>query len=99
MQKITFVTKNLNKVADAKKLLPDFEIHHVNFDVAELQTLDTKEIISNKLQFAYKKVQEPCFVMDTALCFDCLNGLPGPFVKFWGARGWFKKDHRNCQSF
>lgn len=84
MKKITFVTKNLNKVADAEKLLPDFEIHHISFDVPEVQSLNTREIIESKLKYAYEKVQEPCFVMDTALCFDCLNGFPGPFIKFWG---------------
>jgi non-canonical purine NTP pyrophosphatase (RdgB/HAM1 family) len=83
MKKLTFVTKNLNKVADAKKLLPDFEIHHINFDVPEIQSLSTKEIIEFKLKYAYEKVKEPCFVMDAALHFDCLNGFPGPYIKFW----------------
>ncbi len=83
MKKLTFVTQNLNKVNDAKKLLPDFEIRHVDFEVPEIQSLDTKEIIEYKLRFAYEKVKTPCFVMDAALSFDCLNGFPGPFIKFW----------------
>ena len=83
MKKITFVTKNQHKLSDAQKLLPDFEIQHIDFDVPEIQSLNTREIIEAKLRFAVEKVQQPCFVMDTALSFDCLNGFPGPFIRFW----------------
>jgi XTP/dITP diphosphohydrolase len=80
---LTFVTQNLNKVSDAQKLLPDFEIEHVNFDVPEIQSLELKEIARYKVEFAFEKVKRPCFVMDAGLFLDCLNGFPGPFVKWY----------------
>ncbi|MBI2053599.1 MAG: non-canonical purine NTP pyrophosphatase [Candidatus Sungbacteria bacterium] len=83
MRKITFVTQNKNKLADAQKLLPEFEIEHVDFDVPEIQSLDPKEIIEQKLEHAYGKIKKPCFVMDASLALDCLNGFPGPFIKWW----------------
>ena len=95
MKKIIFITKNKNKLTDAQKLLPDFEIEHIDFEVPEIQSLDPKEIIEHKLQYAYEKVKKPCFVMDASLFLDCLNGFPGPFIKFW-----FEKtvgEEKTCQ--
>jgi non-canonical purine NTP pyrophosphatase (RdgB/HAM1 family) len=83
MSLLTFVTQNPNKIIDAQKLLPEFEINHVNFDVPEIQSLDVREIVKYKLQFAYKHTNHSCFVMDTSLSFDCLNGFPGPFIKWY----------------
>lgn len=83
MKKLVFVTQNKNKLADAQKLLPEFEIEHVDFEVPEIQALDPKEIIVHKLHYAYEKVGKSCFVMDASLALDCLNGFPGPFIKWW----------------
>lgn len=80
---LVFVTRNKNKLADAQKLLPDFAIEHLDFDVPEVQSLDSKEIIRHKLAYAYEKIKKPCFVMDASLALDCLNGMPGPFIKWW----------------
>lgn len=81
--KLTFVTQNLNKVEDAKKMLPRFEIDHIHFDVPEIQSLDVKEISSYKVAYAYEKVKGPCFVWDAALYLECLNDFPGPLVKWY----------------
>ncbi len=83
MKTLVFVTQNKNKIADAQKLLPEFVIEQVDFDVPEVQSLDSQEIIRHKLVYVYEKVQKPCFVMDASLGLDCLNGFPGPFIKWW----------------
>jgi len=83
MKTLVFVTQNLNKVEDAKRLLPDFEIKHVGFDVDEIQSLDMKKIVEHKLRQAYEKARRPCFVHDSSLSFDCLNGFPGPFIRYY----------------
>jgi non-canonical purine NTP pyrophosphatase (RdgB/HAM1 family) len=41
------------------------------------------EIIRHKLAYAYERAGKPCFVMDTSLALDCLDGFPGPFIKWW----------------
>lgn len=82
-EKLVFVTQNLNKVADAQKLMPGFEIDHIDFEVPEIQSMDPQEIVGYKIKFAYEKVQKPCFVMDASLFLDCLNGFPGPFIKWY----------------
>lgn len=83
MRSIVFVTQNKHKLADAQKLLPEYHIEHIDYKTIEIQSFDLKEIITQKLTHAYKHVQKPCFVMDTALSFECLNGFPGPFIKWW----------------
>lgn len=80
---ITFVTQNKNKLADAQKLLNKYEIKNINFEVPEIQSMDTKEIVEYKIKYAYEKVQKPCFVMDASLFLDCLNSFPGPFIKWY----------------
>ena len=80
---LIFVTQNQNKLDDAKKLLPGYEIEHIDFDIPEIQSMDPREIIEHKLRFAYEKLGKPCFVMDASLGFEALNGFPGPFIKFW----------------
>lgn len=83
MKTLVFVTQNKNKLADAQKLLPEYAVEHIDFDVPEIQSLDPKEIIRHKLEYAYEKIKKPCFVMDASLGLDCLNGFPGPFIKWW----------------
>jgi non-canonical purine NTP pyrophosphatase (RdgB/HAM1 family) len=80
---LTFVTQNKHKVEDAKKLLQNFKIENIDFEIPEIQSLDSKEIVEYKLKFAYEKVGKPCFVMDASLFLDCLNGFPCPFIKWY----------------
>lgn len=83
MKSLVFVTQNQHKVETAKKLLRRYQIEHVDFEVPEIQSLDPREIARYKLRFAFGKIQKPCFVMDTSLMLDCLNGFPGPFIKWY----------------
>tara|TARA_Y100000310_G_C20660800_1_gene804642 strand:- start:1668 stop:2213 length:546 start_codon:yes stop_codon:yes gene_type:complete len=83
MKILTFVTQNKHKLNDVKKLLPEFTIEHIDFEVPEIQSLDPKEIVKHKLEYAYENIKKPCFVMDASLFLDCLSGFPGPFIKFW----------------
>lgn len=82
-ERLVFVTQNLNKVRDAQKLMPDFNIEHIDFEVPEIQSMDPRQVIEYKIKFAYDRVQKPCFVMDASLFLDCLNGFPGPFIKWY----------------
>ncbi len=76
-----FVTGNAHKFEEAKKVLP--ELVQVTIDLPEIQSADPKEIVKAKLQEAFKHKQGEFLVEDTSLSFDCLNGLPGPFIKFF----------------
>ena len=79
--KITFITGNKNKFDEAKKIIPDLEQSAV--DLTEIQSIDPKEIIVHKLNEAKKLMKGNLVVEDTSLYFEGLNGLPGPFIKWF----------------
>ena len=79
--KITFITGNKNKFAEAHKIIPDLEQSDIN--LTEMQSVDPKEIIKHKLNEAKKLMKGNLVVEDTSLYFECLNGLPGPLVKWF----------------
>ena len=88
MKKIIFVTGNENKLREAKKILSDFEICNEKLDVPELQG-DSIEIAKQKILMAYEILKKPCFIDDTSMECDGLNGLPGPYIKdFLGKIGY-----------
>lgn len=81
-QEITFITGNQKKADYLAKYL-GFPVKHVKLDLDELQSLDLKEIVEHKVKQAYEKIQGPVIVEDVSLEFAALNGLPGPFIKYF----------------
>ncbi len=81
--KIYFATGNSDKFQEAKTVLPELE--QVKIDLPEIQELDAKAVIAEKLKEALKHNSAGFIVEDTSLYIDGLNGLPGPLVK------WFTK--------
>ena len=82
MQEITFITGNQKKADYLAKYL-GFPIKHVKLDLDEIQSMDLKEIVEHKVQQAYNEVHGPVIVEDVSLEFAALNGLPGPFIRFF----------------
>jgi inosine/xanthosine triphosphate pyrophosphatase family protein len=59
----------------------EFEMHAL--DLTEIQSLDSREIVEDKLKRAYELLKTPLIVEDVACGLDSLKGLPGPFFKFF----------------
>jgi inosine triphosphate pyrophosphatase len=76
-----FITGNKNKFAEVKAILPS--VKRLDIDLPEIQDLDAKKIIRTKLLEALNHKQAEIIVEDTSLYFDCLNGLPGPLIKWF----------------
>lgn len=73
-----FVTGNKNKFAEAQAIMP--QLQQITLDLEEIQSDDIKKIVAHKLA----QVQTfPCIVEDTSIYIDALNGLPGPFIKWF----------------
>jgi inosine triphosphate pyrophosphatase len=84
MIKFTIVTGNPEKLAELHRLIPDsIEFDHHNLDLYEIQSLDMDEIITDKARRAYDILQKPVLVEDVSAGLEALNGLPGPFIKFF----------------
>ena len=77
-----FVTGNLHKAEHMQKLL-DIPIDHKQLELDEIQSRNPEEVIEHKVRQAYEIVQRPVFVDDFSFWFDGLNGLPGPFIKYF----------------
>lgn len=84
-KKITFVTGNKKKLEEVQQILSGgsaFEIVNTKLDLPELQG-DPIEIAIEKCKLAARSVKGPVFTEDTSLCFNALNGLPGPYIKWF----------------
>jgi inosine triphosphate pyrophosphatase len=80
MSKLIFVTGNVNKVIEARQILFNYDIEHMNIDIPEIQG-NAEDIVKEKARFACESFGKPVFVEDVSLHFDALNGLPGPYIK------------------
>lgn len=80
--KIFFVTGNKDKLREAQSIWS--EIEGIDIDLDEIQEMDSKKIIETKLKEAIKqKPGIPLMVEDQSLVIDGMNGLPGPFIKWF----------------
>ncbi|KAK0720475.1 putative inosine triphosphate pyrophosphatase [Lasiosphaeris hirsuta] len=84
-QTVNFITGNANKLVEVKAILePAIQVENQALDLLEIQgTLE--EVTIDKCRRAADLTQGPVLVEDTCLCFNALNGLPGPYIK------WFMK--------
>jgi inosine triphosphate pyrophosphatase len=81
---ITIVTGNPNKLKELEKVLPaSLKLTARKLDLDEIQSLDLHEIVRHKLRQAYEQVVGPVIVEDVSAELAKLNGLPGPFVKYF----------------
>lgn len=79
---LVVITSNKGKLAEINEILGTS--HKVStIDIPEIQSLDLDEIIIDKAKAAYKKIKKPVLVTDVSLEIKSLNGLPGPFVKYF----------------
>ncbi|MDB5181849.1 MAG: hypothetical protein JWP13_612 [Candidatus Saccharibacteria bacterium] len=87
MQEITLVTGNPHKLAELQKVFPaSLNLASRKLDLDEIQSLDLHAIVRHKLRQAYDQVQGPVIIEDVSAELESLNGLPGPFIKFFAER-------------
>jgi non-canonical purine NTP pyrophosphatase (RdgB/HAM1 family) len=71
----------MNKFEEVKSVITFVE--HLEIDLPEIQEIDSKKIIENKLREALKHKKAEFIIEDTSLYVDCLKGLPGPLAKWF----------------
>ncbi|HRJ06201.1 MAG TPA: non-canonical purine NTP pyrophosphatase [Candidatus Saccharibacteria bacterium] len=79
---LVFVTGNQHKAEKASQLLGR-PLKHQKVELDEIQTVDLARLVEHKVRQAYDKIQAPVIVDDFSYGFNALNGLPGPFTKFF----------------
>merc|ERR1711981_1473013 len=86
MQKtITFVTGNANKLREVSQVMStNTTVKFVNVDIDLPEFQGTPEEVSTaKCEEAARHISGPVLVEDTSLCFNALNGMPGPYIKWF----------------
>ncbi|KAF5195223.1 Inosine triphosphate pyrophosphatase [Thalictrum thalictroides] len=80
---VTFVTGNAKKLEEVKAILgQSIPFNSLKLDFPELQG-EPEEISKEKARLAALQVNGPVLVEDTCLCFNALQGLPGPYIKWF----------------
>jgi len=87
---IVFVTGNQKKLLEVTQILQQggtatsdkFTLTSRSIDLPELQG-EPQDIAKEKCRLAALQVQGPVMVEDTSLCFNALEGLPGPYIKWF----------------
>ena len=80
---LTFVTGNAKKLEEIKSILGNkfpYKVDSIRIDLPELQG-EIEDIITEKAKEAARRVKGAIVVEDTCLCFNALNGLPGPYIR------------------
>ena len=72
---IYFITGNKNKFEEVRAILPN--IKQIEINLPEIQDIDPKKVIKEKLLQALNHKKAEFIVEDTSLYLECLNGLPG----------------------
>lgn len=80
--RVVFITGNSHK-ADYFSRQMGMDVPHQKIDLEEIQSLDIHEIVTHKLRQAYEAVGVPVIVEDVSLGYSALNGLPGPYIRWF----------------
>src|SRR4030042_2086542 len=79
---LVVVTTSKHKLSEINQILgTNHQVSRIN--IAEIQSLDLDEVITQKAKDAYKIIKKPVLVEDIRFEIDALNGLPGTFIKFF----------------
>ncbi|KEF61656.1 Ham1 family protein [Exophiala aquamarina CBS 119918] len=83
---LNFITGNANKLAEVRAILADVSgVQMQSRDVPGLSEIQgtIEEVAIDKASKAAAMVNGPVLTEDTALEFQALKGLPGPYIKYF----------------
>lgn len=68
----------------------NISVEILDFEVNEIQELDNSIVWKYKVQEVYKKIQKPCFAIDSGLFIKELNSFPWSYIKMTLQTIWTK---------
>lgn len=81
MKKIYYVTANPQKVKEVKQIFElhgmDYEVIQFEKEILEVQSLDKKDVLRDKIKQAYRELQRPLITDITSIYLEKLRELPG----------------------
>ncbi|KAI0199072.1 inosine triphosphate pyrophosphatase [Astrocystis sublimbata] len=80
-REVNFITGNVNKLSEVRAILEPTgtAVRNQALDLPEIQG-SLEDVTREKCRVAAEQVGGPVLVEDTCLCFNALNGLPGPYM-------------------
>ena len=84
LSNLLFVSSNVHKFREAKKILNSFEIDVEFFKLTleEIQSNSIGQIAIKKAQDAFSKCKTPLIIEDDGLHVNSLGGFPGPYSSY-----------------
>ncbi len=83
-QSVVLVSSNPNKIREYQELTKGrMKISFQKFGLPEIQSVSSTEVAEYKIIEAYKLINRPIIVEDTALHLEGWNGFPGALVKWF----------------
>ena len=76
-----FITGNEDKFKEVEAIIPSIE--KIDLDLPEIQDLDSKKVIEEKLREATKNHDGEFFCEYVSVNVEALNGFPGPLIKWF----------------
>jgi XTP/dITP diphosphohydrolase len=81
--KLAVVTSNAHKAQEVATYFSGvLEVEHIPLECPEFRHPDVGEIAREKAAFAYRALNRPLIVDDTAFSVDALSGFPGPYAAY-----------------
>ncbi len=79
-----FVTSNIHKFQEARRVLSEYKIAtaKLRVEAVEIQDDSLENIAKYSVRDAVKNCGLPVFVEDAGLFIEALNGFPGPYSKY-----------------
>ena len=88
------ITGDKDKFTEFRAILKNIEVKQLDLELPEIQELDSEKIIREKLVEGMKRRKGDIAVEDTSFHLRCMNGMPGPLVKWFlksiGPKGIYK---------
>ncbi|CAG8765204.1 10246_t:CDS:2, partial [Acaulospora morrowiae] len=82
-RKLVFVTGNKKKLEEVQDILgTSVDLTSHKLDLTEIQGT-SREVSADKCLRASIELNGPVITEDTCLCFNALQGLPGPYIKWF----------------
>ncbi|MGH1522273.1 MAG: RdgB/HAM1 family non-canonical purine NTP pyrophosphatase [Nitrosopumilus sp.] len=81
---LLFVSSNVNKYKESKKILNSFgiDLEFFKYDLEEIQSDSFQDIASKKAKDAFSVCEKPLIVEDDGLLINSLGGFPGPYSSY-----------------
>lgn len=78
------MTSNRDKFAEFRDIMKGVEVRQLSVDILEIQEVSPRNIVRAKLEEGLKRKKGVnVTVEDTSLHLRCMNGMPGPLVKWF----------------